>query len=280
MSAVKNRKARRSSVLLQVLAIVICIVFLYPFIIMFFSAFKENAEIYMNPTGLPIHWVVTNFTGSWEEAHLGRLYINSILITSSCVIISLLASSLAGYAFCKSTSTFSKIFYLIFTVGIFIPSQLSIIPLFRIVRQLGLENSYLSVILVYIAGATPLGVLMFTTFMRGLPGEMAEAATIDGCGYFKMYRRIYMPLVGGVAATFGILQAISAWNDFLIPYLLLTDAKKRTLTTGIMMFKQQYTANWGYLMAGIVMMVTPIIIIYLFLQKYVMKGLTAGAVKA
>jgi raffinose/stachyose/melibiose transport system permease protein len=280
MSAVTRRKRRLSSLVLQALAITICGVVLYPFAIMFFSAFKDNTEIYMNPTGLPIRWVVTNFTGAWEEAHLGRLYVNSIFITSSCVLISLFASSVAGYAFCKSFSKYSKVFFLIFTVGLFIPSQLSVIPLFRIVKILHLGNSYIAVILVYVAGATPLGVMMFTTFMRGLPKEMAEAATIDGCGYFKVYRRIYMPLVGGVAATFGILQAIIAWNDFLIPYLLLTDANKRTLTTGIMMFKQQYTANWGYLMAGIVMMVMPIIIVYLFLQKYVMKGLTAGAVKA
>jgi raffinose/stachyose/melibiose transport system permease protein len=256
-----------------------CMVMLYPFIIIFFTAFKENSEVYTNPVGFPQKWVLTNFTGAWAEAHLGRLYINSIIITVSCVFVSLFVCSLASYAITRSAAKYSGKVYLFFISGIFIPSQLSIIPLFKMVKDLHLNNSYAGVIMVYIAGAIPLGIFMITTFMRGLPKEMSEAAAIDGCGYFYMYWKIYMPLMGTVAATFGILQALAAWNDFLIPYLLLTDETKRTLTTGVMTFKQQYSSNWGFLMAGIMMMVIPIITAYLFLQKYIMKGLTAGAVK-
>lgn len=276
---INNRSTALFSVMRHLFVCLLCIVMLYPFIIIIFTAFKDNTEIYNNPTGLPLKWVLVNFTGAWAEAHLGRLYINSIIITVACVFFSIIICSLAAFAFCRSIVKYGKGLFIFFISGIFIPSQLSVIPLFKIIKDLHLKNSYTGIIMVYIAGAIPLGIFMITTFMKGLPKEMAESASIDGCGYFRMYWKIYMPLMGTVAATFGILQALGSWNDFLMPYLLLTDETKRTLTTGVMSFKQQYSSNWGYLMAGILMMVAPIITAYLFLQKYMMKGLTAGAVK-
>lgn len=276
---INNRKASFSSVIRHLIVSLLSIIMLYPFAVIFFTAFKDNTEIYSNPTGLPQKWVLTNFSGAFTEAHLGRLYVNSIIITAACVFLSIIVCSLASFAFCRSNAKYSNMLFVFFISGIFIPSQLSVIPLFKIVKDLHLNNSYTGIIMVYIAGAIPLGIFMITTFMKDLPKEMAESASIDGCGYFYMYWKIYMPLMGTVAATFGILQALASWNDFLMPYLLLTDETKRTLTTGVMSFKQQYSSNWGYLMAGILMMVTPIIMAYLILQKYMMKGLTSGAVK-
>lgn len=251
----------------------------YPFSVIVLTSFKTDVEVYTNPYGFPQNWTFDNFLGAWNKAHLDRLFVNSLFLTSVSIVAAIFCSSLAAYGLARAVSRWQGVIYLFFVSGIFIPVQLSIIPLFKIVKDLHLFNSYLGVICVYVGAGIPFGVFLITTFMRNLPKEIIEAAIMDGCSYYGLYWRIYLPLVKSVISTYAILQGLTVWNDFLIPLLLLTDETKRTLTTGIMSFKQQYNAQWGYLMAGIVMMVVPILIVYVVLQKFILKGITTGAVK-
>ena len=255
------------------------IVMVYPFIIIVLTAFKSNTEIYLNPYGLPQDWIFTNFSGAWKAAKLGRLFWNSCLLTVASVLLSLAVSSLASYGIAKSLSRYREWIFLLFVAGIFIPFQLSIIPLFKIIKELHLFNTYAGVISVYVAGGIPLGVFLMTAALRAVPKEINEAAVVDGAGYYSTFATISIHLIKPVMSTYAILQGLSVWNDFLIPFLLLTEDSKRTLTTGVMSFKQQYVSNWGFLMAGILIMVVPILVAYMISQRFIIKGIVSGAVK-
>ena len=188
-------------------------------------------------------------------------------------------AALASYAIVRQATRIGSGIYLLLAAGIFLPMQLALVPQFRVVRDLGLINNYVGVILLYIAGALPFGVFLMAAFMRQVPKEVVEAAVIDGAGYFTLFRRIFLPLARPAIATFWVLQGVGVWNDYLVPQLLLTDPSKRTLTTGVLYFKAQYLADWGNIMAAVLIMSLPILLLFVFAQRFFVSGLYAGAVK-
>jgi ABC-type glycerol-3-phosphate transport system permease component len=207
------------------------------------------------------------------------LFLNSIGLTVVSMIAATLIAALASYAVVRKFDRLGSGIYLLIAAGIFLPFQLAIVPQFRVIRELGLINSYAGVILVYVAGAIPFGVFLMAAFMRQVPKEIVEAATIDGTGYFQMFRTMYLPLARPAIATFWVLHGVGVWNDYLVPQLLLTDPGKRTLTTGVLYFKAQYLADWGNIMAAVVIMSLPVLILFVVAQRYFVSGLYAGAVK-
>lgn len=276
-SRTAKRWARR--VPINLLLIFLSLVMLYPLLIMVITAFKPNLEVLTNPTGLPQTWTFDNFVTSWVEADFANLFFNSILLTTASMVPATLIAALASYAIVRRVSRLSSVAYLLIAAGIFLPLQLALVPQFRVIRDLHLIDSYLGVIFVYIAGAIPFGVFLMAAFMRQIPKEIVEAAVVDGAGYFTLFRTIYLPLARPAIATFWVLQGVGIWNDYLVPQLLLTDPTKRTLTTGVLYFKAQYLADWGNIMAAVLIMSLPILLIFIFAQRYFVSGLYAGAVK-
>ncbi|QJU55747.1 carbohydrate ABC transporter permease [Herbiconiux sp. KACC 21604] len=272
-----KRLARR--VPINLLLICLSLIMIYPLLIMVITAFKPNLEVLTNPTGLPQTWTFDNFVTSWVEADFTNLFLNSILLTVTSMVAATFIAALASYAIVRRVSRLGSVAYLLIAAGIFLPLQLALVPQFRVIRDLGLINNYLGVILVYIAGAIPLGVFLMAAFMRQIPKEIVEAAVVDGAGYFTLFRTIYLPLARPAIATFWVLQGVGIWNDYLVPQLLLTDPTKRTLTTGVLYFKAQYLADWGNIMAAVLIMSLPILLIFIFAQRYFVSGLYAGAVK-
>ncbi len=271
------RLARRLPV--NLLLVVLSVLMIYPLVIVVLTAFKSNNEVLLNPTGLPIDWTFENFITSWVEADFANLFANSILLTVVSMTVATLIAALASYAIVRHVTRVGSWTYLIIAAGIFLPMQLALVPQFRVVRELGLINSYLGVILIYIAGAIPFGVFLMAAFMKQVPKEIVEAAIIDGTGYFQLFRTIFLPLARPAIATFWVLQGVGIWNDYLVPQLLLTDPTKRTLTTGVLYFKAQYLADWGNIMAAVLIMSLPVLLIFIFAQRYFVSGLYAGAVK-
>ena len=271
------RVARRTPV--NLLLIALSILMVYPLVIVFITAFKSNIEVLTNPIGFPLQPTIENFITSWNEAGFANLFANSIFLTLVSMTIATFVAALASYAIVRKTTKIGSGVYLLIAAGIFLPMQLAIVPQFRVVRDLGLFDSYLGVILIYIAGAIPFGVFLMAAFMKQVPREIVEAATIDGAGYFQLFRTIFLPLARPAIATFWVLQGVGIWNDYLVPQLLLTDPAKRTLTTGVLYFKAQYLADWGNIMAAVVIMSLPILLIFVFAQRYFVSGLYAGAVK-
>lgn len=264
---------------LHIVLALLALVMLAPIVIMVGTSFKSNAEVYQNPIGLPETFTLENYITTWIQGNFTVLFANSIILTGVSMTVATLAAALAAYAIARSRSRVGSMVYLLIAVGIFLPMQLAIIPQFRLVRDLGLFNSYAGVILLYVAAALPFGVFLMTAFMRQVPRELLEAATLDGASYFGIFWRVYFPLTRPAIATFWILQGVQIWNDYLVPLLIMTDADRRTLTTGVLAFKQQYEAQWGNLMAGVVIMTIPIVILFVFAQRQFMGGLYAGAVK-
>ena len=271
------RFARRVPV--NALLIVLSILMVYPLVIIFITAFKSNIEVLTNPTGLPLQPTIENFVTSWVEADFTNLFANSILLTLVSMTIATFVAALASYAIVRKATKVGSGIYLLIAAGIFLPMQLALVPQFRVVRDLGLINNYLGVILIYIAGAIPFGVFLMAAFMRQVPKEIVEAATIDGAGYFQLFWTMFLPLARPAIATFWVLQGVGVWNDYLVPQLFLTDPNKRTLTTGVLYFKAQYLADWGNIMAAVLIMSLPILLIFIFAQRYFVSGLYAGAVK-
>ncbi|WP_424448391.1 carbohydrate ABC transporter permease [Microbacterium arborescens] len=263
----------------NVLLIVLSILMIYPLVIIVITAFKPNLEVLTNPTGLPISPTFDNFVTSWNEADFSNLFANSILLTLVSMTVATIVAALASYAIVRQATKVGSGIYLLLAAGIFLPMQLALVPQFRVVRDLGLINSYAGVILLYIAGALPFGVFLMAAFMRQVPREIVEAAVIDGAGYFQLFWRIFFPLARPAVATFWVLQGVGVWNDYLVPQLLLTDPNKRTLTTGVLYFKAQYLADWGNIMAAVLIMSLPILLLFVFAQRYFVSGLYAGAVK-
>ncbi len=264
---------------INVLLIVLSILMIYPLVIIVITAFKPNLEVLTNPTGLPIAPTFDNFVTSWREAGFANLFANSILLTLVSMTIATVVAALASYAIVRQATKVGSGVYLLLAAGIFLPMQLALVPQFRVIRDLGLINSYVGVILLYIAGALPFGVFLMAAFMRQVPKEIVEAAIIDGAGYFQLFWRIFFPLARPAVATFWVLQGVGVWNDYLVPQLLLTDPGKRTLTTGVLYFKAQYLADWGNIMAAVLIMSLPILLLFVFAQRYFVSGLYAGAVK-
>jgi ABC-type glycerol-3-phosphate transport system permease component len=272
-----SRLARRAPV--NLLLIVLSILMVYPLVIVFITAFKSNIEVLTNPIGLPLQPTFDNFVTSWNEAGFANLFLNSIFLTVVSMTVATFVAALASYAIVRKATRVGSGVYLLIAAGIFLPMQLALVPQFRVVRDLGLFDNYLGVILIYIAGAIPFGVFLMAAFMKQVPQEVVEAATIDGAGYFQLFRTIFLPLARPAIATFWVLQGVGIWNDYLVPQLLLTDPGKRTLTTGVLYFKAQYLADWGNIMAAVVIMSLPILLIFVFAQRYFVSGLYAGAVK-
>ncbi len=278
MSARRARRALRAAPT-HVLLIAGSILMAFPLYVIVVTAFKSNAEVYQNPIGLPVEPTIDNFLTSWSTADFGRLFLNSTLLTVSSMVIATALCSLAGYAVARRSTRGSAAVYLFIAAGIFLPLQLALIPQFRMLRSLGLIDTFVGVVLVYVATAMPFGVFLMAAFMKGVPTELAEAATIDGAGYFGIYRRVYLPLSRPAIASFIVLQGVGIWNDYIVPLTLLSDPTKRTLTTGILVFKQQYLAQWGNIMAGVLIMAVPIVVVFLLAQRQFMQGLYTGSVK-
>ncbi|WP_058623002.1 carbohydrate ABC transporter permease [Microbacterium testaceum] len=271
------RLARRIPI--NLLLIVLSIAMIYPIVIIVITAFKPNLEVLTNPTGLPQAPTFDNFVTSWQDAGFTNLFFNSVLLTVTSMTIATFVAALASYAIVRQATRIGSGVYLLLAAGIFLPMQLALVPQFRVVRDLGLINNYVGVILIYIAGALPFGVFLMAAFMRQVPKEIVEAAVIDGAGYFTLFRRIFLPLARPAIATFWVLQGVGVWNDYLVPQLLLTDPSKRTLTTGVLYFKAQYLADWGNIMAAVLIMSLPILLLFVFAQRFFVSGLYAGAVK-
>ncbi|CAN5563343.1 carbohydrate ABC transporter permease [soil metagenome] len=285
MTALAQAARRRSAVRalkrvpMHLLLASLALLMLAPVVIMVMTSLKSNAEVLTNPIGIPQAPTLDNYVTSWVGGNFSVLLLNSILLTGVSMAVATLASALCAYAIARSTSRWGSVVYLLIAIGIFLPLQLAIIPQFRLVLSLGLFNSYAGVILIYVATSIPFGVFLMTAFMKQVPREIVEAAVLDGAGYFTMFGRVFLPLARPAIATFWILQGVQIWNDYLIPLLLMTDPNRRTLTTGIIVFKQEYLAQWGNIMAGVVIMSLPILVLFLLAQKQFIRGIYAGAVK-
>lgn len=256
------------------------VLLLVPLITTISIALKTRYDLLIDPIGLPKPVAWDNISTAWQNADLGQALFNSVLITALGVVGLIVLGASAAYPLARRTGRWSNGIYVYFILGLIVPLQLGLIPLYQLWADVGLLNSQVGVILIQIGELLPLTIFLFTGFMKTVPRELEEAATIDGAGQFRTFWTIVFPLIRPVTATVVIVTSLVIWNDFLIPLLFLQEPDLQTIPLAIYGFVGQYSQSWNLIFASIVVSSLPIIALFLILQRSFIKGLTGGALKA
>lgn len=261
--------------------IVIGLLWIYPFLWMISASFKDPGEFFKNRFGLiPQQPTLDNISRIWEKAHFSTYFINTVVVTFFAVLLVLVMTMLAGYALGRYNFVGKKLVMGVFLSSIAIPLVSTIIPTYEVVKSMNLVGTRLGLILAQAGGAHVIFLLLFSSFFQSVPGELEDAARVDGCNFFRTFFNIMMPLSKPIATTVVIMETIWAWNAFMLPLVLtLNNPASRTLAVGLYAFKGENTVDWTGIAAGGTIAVIPIIILFIALQKYFVEGI-AGAVKS
>ena len=252
---------------------------LYPIFVLFLSSFKTTPEIFMKPFALPKVWKFSNYVEAWNKANFASYFKNSIIITAFSLAAIVLVSSMAAYVIARFEFRGKRALFLYLIAGLALPARLAIIPIFLTVRDLHLQNTYTSLILVYTAGGIAFSMFLLINFFKSLPRELEDSAKIDGAGPFRIYWSIDLPLLKPAVATVVIFNFVDIWNDFFFPLILINKDSLKTIPLGIQAFYGEYGVQWNLLFAGLNISVLPVLIIFILMSKQFIAGLTEGAVK-
>jgi len=259
---------------------IISLFFLAPVFILIMTSLRSDPDFLTRGVfSLPQSFRWENFTDAWRIGAFATTYTNSALITVVKVPLGLLISALAAYPLAKMKFRFDNSLFIFFVAGLAIPIQVALLPLFIIERNIGLLGSLWALLLPYIAFGLPFQIFVLRGFMKLIPSEIIEAARADGAGEVFIFFRLMLPLTAPALATLAIIDAVATWNEFLMALVLLPDAATRTLPLGLLNFFNQFSGSYTKLSAGLVIAIVPLLIVYIFLQRYLVSGLAGGAVK-
>lgn len=266
------------SLIVIAIALVVCI---YPIIWLILSSFKTTQEFSLYPSySLPKAFNLENYTEAWTAGNMGTYFRNSIICTLGSLILIVVIALPVSFALTKMKWKGKKFFNQYFLMGLMIPIQVSLIPVFQIYKSTHLLNSHLGLVLIYTVFGLPMTILMFTGFFESFPNEMLEAAVIDGCSIYGCLTKMVVPLMGNSIVTVLTLQFLNSWNDLLFSQTLISDTGKKTVQIGLQMFSGAHgQMDWGPMFASMTIAVIPTLGLYLFLSKFMIQGMTAGAIK-
>lgn len=279
----KIRKHRTATtirvVVISAVLFPVCVVWIYPFLWMVSASVKNNREVFDGLDLFPEVIRLDNYVRAWEQADIGRYFYNTVFVTGFSILIAVTATTMIGYVLGRYRFPGKKIVIGLFAAAIFLPEGYTIIPIFDLISRIGLSGSLWGVTLAEAGGAHVVATLLIAGYFSQLPGELEEAARIDGAGFLRIFFSIYLPLAKPVIATAIILQFMHAWNSFLLPLVLtLSRPELRTLSVGIYSFQGEYFNDWSAMAAASTIALLPIIVVFLFLQRYFVESI-AGAVK-
>ncbi|MER7891243.1 carbohydrate ABC transporter permease [Micromonospora sp. NPDC094482] len=253
-----------------------------PLLWMFLSSFKSDGEILSDPWGLPGALRFENWGRAWTEAHIGQYFLNSAIVVSGSLTLTMLLGSAAAYVFARYTFWGRQVLYYLFVGGMMFPVFLALVPLFFVVRNAGLFGTWTGLVLVYAAYSLPFTVFFMTAFFRTLPNSVAEAALVDGCGHFRLFFRVMLPMARPGLISVAIFNFLSHWNQFILPQVLMQgDDSKWVLAQGLtaLAVSQGYQGDYSGLFAGLTIATLPVLAVYVVFQRQVQAGLTAGQLK-
>ncbi len=256
------------------------VVFLLPFIWIWSSAFKSSIEIARDPFGLPTSLRWENLTEAWTTGRFDRYIWNSVIYCAAIVGGVVALSCLAGYALALLPLPGRDVILLVFLLGLMVPFQSVMIPLYYLLRDINLLETYWAFIVPGIALRLPFGIFLMRGFFRGLPPELADAARIDGANEWKVFRQVMLPLATPGLATLVVFQFMFTWNQFLMPLVFVQRDELRPVSLGTMFFFGRFTADRGMIAAGVTIAMLPVVLLYLLLQRRFIEGITAGALKS
>ncbi|MEJ7813873.1 MAG: carbohydrate ABC transporter permease [Rubrobacter sp.] len=266
-------------VLLYVAVTVGALVMVMPFAWMLLGSLKDLGQLYkVPPNWIPDPFVFQNYVNAWTSVPFATGYINSAIITVTVVLANLLTCSMAAYAFARIEFPFRKTLFILFLATLMVPEQVTIIPLYIIIKNLGLIDTLLGLIIPY-ALFNAFGVFLLRQFIKGLPIELEEAAIVDGANRWSIYWRIIMPLIRPALAAFGIFTFLFQWNNFFRPLIFLNSIENYTVPLAINFFRGQYATDFALLMAGSAISIVPVLIVYAIGQRQIIEGIATTGLK-
>lgn len=270
-------KNRIQLTLVELICILAAFIVMIPFLIILLNSFKDIREAALFGLSLPSEWVFTNYSRVFERADIVRGFKNSFLISGFTVFLIIICASTSAFIIQRRNSILTQRIFIMYIIGLIMPT--AIVPTIQLMVDLNINGTYAAVIFYYVAVMLPFAIFLLVGFMKSIPRELDEAAIIDGCNYPRMFFQIIFPLLMPVLITVTIVVMINVWNDFTGPFYLITDTKKWTVVLLIYNFMSQYETDWGLVFAFMTIVISPILIIYILLQRYIIHGLTAGSVK-
>ncbi|WP_206109204.1 carbohydrate ABC transporter permease [Paenibacillus sp. HB172176] len=275
----KSRSKRFSAIFYYLFMIILSCFYFYPLLWLILSSFRENREIFSSPFALPDSIHFSNWSEAWTIGNMSTYAKNSVIVTSATIVGILLLASLAAFAFSKLRFRGSSFLMLLFVFGLFMPLQSFFIAQSYIFEQLNLKDTYLGLILPYVGTGLPLAIFLLKAYLDSVPKELMEAARMDGCGDFLLFRKIIFPLLIPSMATVGIFSALNAWNELLLAMLYIQNDALKTIPVGLLAFSSRYMTDYKLLFSALALITIPMIILYIFFHRYIVAGLTEGALK-
>ncbi len=266
-------------ILIFSVTLVLAAVFFFPIFFNLISAFKSNGEILRDAIAFPQGLYLESFKYLVTETDYPLAILNSAILTFLSIIFMILVIPMAAYAIERTNKKWTNGVFIYFLFGLMIPFQVYMIPLIKELKMIYLYGRLAGPIVIYISGSVGFGVLLYTSFLKGVPREIEESAEIDGCSKTGIFWKIVFPLLGPCTATMVVLQGLGIWNDFLMPMLVLPSGEPKTMIVEIFYYVGEFTSRWDMIFAGTTMSIVPVLAVFLALQKYFVKGVATGAIK-
>jgi len=274
-----DRRRKWSNAILFLITLALAVVFFFPIFFNLMSAFKSNPEIMRDAVAFPKTFYLESFEYLLTETDFPAAIVNSLLLTLLSILFMVLIIPMAGYAIERHDRPWTRFVFVFYLAGMMIPFQAYMIPLFKELKMLGLFGNLSGPIAIYISGSVGFGCLLYTSFLKGIPREIEESAEMDGCTRYGIFWRIVFPLLGPCTASMIVLQGLGIWNDFLMPMLVLPSGEPKTMIVEIFYYVGEFSSRWDMIFAGTTLSIVPVLIVFVFLQKYFVKGLASGAIK-
>ncbi len=253
---------------------------IFPLVWILLTSLKSTPELYRDPFGIPQAWKWTNYVDAWVHANMGKYFLNSIFITLLSTVLVLFVSSTSAFALSRFDFKLKGFIWAYVLFGFLIPHSILLVPLAIFTRTLGIYNSLGGLALIYAAVGIPWNTFFLRAFMETIPKELEEAAVLDGAGMWGVYRHVIIPLSQPALATMATFHILASWSEYILALVLTGTTASRTLPVGISLLEGHFTSNEPGVAAGMVITIVPAVIAFAFLQRYVIKGITAGAIKA
>jgi len=271
--------SKYGKILVYTLLLIYTMLVLVPFLMMISNSFKSMRDIYLKPFSLPTDPSFRNIIDAWNQAGIGRGYLNSLIIAGSAVVGIVIISSFFAYAISKYEFRGRRFLFMYSMLGLAFPARLAIIPIYLLLRNINLTNSRLGLIIIYIAVNIPFSVFLLKNFIDGVPNELSEAARIDGANPLQIYRHVVIPLIKPAISIVSIVSFVNVWNDFFFPLIFINDRSKATITLAVSIFFGEYANRWNLLFTSLTLAIAPTIILFLIFSRQFIAGMTQGAIK-
>ena len=278
MTMAQRKKTKK--IVLTIVMLILALIYIYPVFLMVINSVKPFGEVIMDVIALPskIEW--SNYTYVMDKMQYGKLFLNNVIITVIGIVGIIIFSSMSAYIISRKKNKYTRFVQFMITTPMLIPFQTIMITLLKVMNVVNLSGSKVGLGIQYWGFGIPMAAFIYGNFMSTIPKELDESAFIDGAGTFRTYRSIIFPLLKSVTFTVIVIDVMWIWNDFLLPLLMVNSSNEtKTLVLSAYTFVGQFNTQWHYAMAAMVLAVLPSIIIFIFLQKYIVEGVVAGAVK-